>query len=138
MPTLAAVRTMTVPFVHDASFYELVHKILNAPPSDKDEERDRRVALREQFPTVQFIGPIVAGKLPKIDALRPVTCCDLSTSGMSFYAAQPPESDRLVVRLAASRSATYLLADIVHCRPQADGGERAYLIGCRFTGRVER
>ena len=130
----------SAPHVHDASFYELVHKVLSAQEAQEREdaaERERRIRNRQSFSTVQSVAPLVDGRLPKIAELREVLCHDLSTSGFSFYTAQPPRAEHLLVRLAGVAKATYLTAQVMHCRQIADGGETAFLAGCKFTGRVE-
>lgn len=131
---------MSANYVQDVSFYELVHKIVQTQQSQGQEEadeRDRRIRNRQAFSTVQSVAPLVDGRMPKLTELREVLCHDLSTSGVSFYCAKPPEYEQLLVRLCAGTKSTYLTAQVMHCRPVADGGETAFLAGCKFTGRVE-
>ena len=129
---------MAAPSIQDVSFYELVHKILTRQlEAEVDDDDDRRGRDRQTFATHQAVAPVVNGRMPNKEQLRDVMCRDLSTSGISFYASQPPESDQLLVRLTTSHRVTYLTAQVAHCRPIADGGDAAFIVGCRFTGRVD-
>lgn len=125
----------------DVSFYELVHKILTRQleedETQSDDDAERRAGNRESFQSVQFMGPIVNGRLPKPAEMTEVVCHDISTSGFSFFAGQPQRSEQLLVRLNGALKSTYLIAQVIHCRPVADGGEAGFLVGCKFTGRVE-
>ncbi len=130
----------SAPYVHDASFYELVHKVLTTQHAQELEDaadRERRIRNRQSFSTVQSVAPIIEGRLPKLSELHEVLCHDLSTSGFSFYVASPPTTESLLVRLAGNGKATFLTAQVMHCRQVADGGETAFLAGCKFTGRVQ-
>ncbi len=85
------------PYVHDASFYELVHKVLTTQHAQELEDaadRERRIRNRQSFSTVQSVAPIIEGRLPKLSELHEVLCHDLSTSGFSFYVASPRRPSR--------------------------------------------
>ncbi len=74
-------------------------------------------------------------KLPHRAAFEEVLCHDISASGFSFFARQPPASDILVVAFGTRATYTYLKAHVVHCRRTEDGSK--FLIGCHYTGRVQ-
>ena len=131
---------MSAPAIHDANFYELVHKVLTKRVEqelDECSQRERRVQDRQPFPSVQCIAPIVDGRVPHESDMAEVYCHDISTSGLSYYAACVPTSEQLLVKLTVPNKVTYLTAQLAHCMPIADGGEAAFLVGIRFTGRVD-
>lgn len=120
--------------LHDASFFELVHNYVRdlTPPSGQE----RRNRLRRSYPTVQMVAPYIEGRLPRREMFRQVTCYDLSTGGMAYYAKSPPATDRIVVALASENDTLYLTAAVCHSRVVSDVGHGRFLVGCRFLGRV--
>ncbi|HET6884091.1 MAG TPA: hypothetical protein VFI31_28310, partial [Pirellulales bacterium] len=46
--------------------------------------RERRKSPRQRFPVRQMVAPFYR-KMPKADQFAPVSCHDLSTSGVAFY-----------------------------------------------------
>ena len=96
---------------------------------------DRRQKPRRAYPYIQLIAPMKDDRLPVRSAFSEVLCHDISASGFSFFAPQPPPTDALVVAFGTRNTYTYLKAHVVHCRRTEDGGK--FLIGCQYTGRVQ-
>ncbi len=119
---------------YDASFFQLVHRILSEPEED---DSDRRGKGRNRFAVEQEVGAIVDGRLPRRDDMHKVLCRDLSSGGFSYFSPHVPESDRLLVALSGSSQTLYLSAEVMHCRAIEDGGDQAFLVGCKFIRRLE-
>ena len=119
---------------YDASFYEMVHQLLE--PNETDAEAERRGRERRAFPKVQLIAPLVDGRMPQQSAFRQVQCHDLSARGFSFLCSRPPECTHLVVGLGTSPSLLYLTAEVRHYSEVLQGDQNVYLVGCLFTGRM--
>lgn len=120
--------------VSESSFFELVHQMMT-PPENGDAS-DRRIKRRNNFPAVQLVAPYLGDQLPTREQLAEVQCRDLSTTGLSYFAPQPPGSDRVVVALATAFSVVYLSAAVAHCSSVGTSDKPMYLVGCRFLGRV--
>lgn len=119
----------------DASFFSLVHHVLEAArPEETDERRDR---TRREYTVTQWIAPYRDGRLPRRSDFRPVPCHDLSPGGFSFYAATPCPDEYLVVALGKAPY-IFVSAAVVHQRPtQTEAGE-IMLVGCRFISRIRQ
>ena len=117
----------------DAGFFSAVHQMLERNRHDNDSER--RGGDRHNYTCLQLIAPIVNGKLPDQSQFRRVQCLDLSQSGFSYLAAEPPTEEDLIVALG-SVPFTFLSAQVLHHKPIQQGDNTEYLVGCRFTGRL--
>ena len=117
--------------VPDAQLFSLVYQLTNAPSGD-----ERRGRLRQSYPTVQMIAPYRNGILPRRDEFRPVQCQDLSTGGFSFYLAEAPTFDRLVVALSTATQSIYLTAAVCHSKTVTVEDQKQFFVGCQFLGRV--
>jgi hypothetical protein len=118
----------------DAGFYELVFQLAGAQPRADDERRSRR---RRRFTGTQMVAPYIDGREPADRDFTAVRFRDISEQGFSYLATQPPECDALVVVLGDPPAATYLTAMVCHCTSVGTPGRPRYLVGCRFTGRIE-
>ena len=117
----------------DASFFSLVHHVLEAArPVEVDERRDNQ---RRAFTLVQLIAPYHDGRLPRESDFRPVRCHDLSPTGFSFYADASCPDEYLVVALGAAPP-IFVSAVVVHQRPVQVEGREVLLVGCRFMTRL--
>jgi hypothetical protein len=65
-----------------------------------------------------------------------VRCANISSGGMAFYLDAPPHFDNLVVALGAAPNVAHFTACVVRVEETTLDGKAAYLVGCRFTGRV--
>lgn len=97
---------------------------------------ERRGRPRRSYPYAQRVAPIVKGELPKEGDFEEIECNDIGAGGFSFFAAQPPVSDMLVVALGTPPKVTHLTAQVAHITRQERNGRRMYLIGCSYTGRI--
>jgi PAS domain S-box-containing protein len=98
--------------------------------------KDLRSSPRRAFKYYQMIAPMFGGQLPARRKFFEVECEDLSAGGMGFYMNRPPDFDTLVVALGRPPEESYLTARVVRVMRADQNGERRYLVGCRFTGRV--
>lgn len=89
------------------------------------------------FPYVQRIAPMRNGAAPAPAAFQAVLFRDISTGGFSFYAPQRPASMEIAVALGAEPNLLYFTARVAHVHDASLDDERQYLVGCRFTGRIE-
>jgi hypothetical protein len=117
----------------DAEFFALVHQVLDAQHHRPGIER--REKRRQRYPRWQFIAPLLNDELPAADDFEQFLCYDLSESGFSYLALEPPPSQRLVVALGDA-SYIYLSAAVVHHRPFDSPAGPRLLVGCRFLSRL--
>lgn len=97
------------------------------------ESPDRRTQLRAAFECVQLIAPYDGQQLPTQADFRHVRCCDLSTSGISFYVGRRFSAERMIVALG-SIPFSFVVAETVRVEPTDDG---ELLIGCQFIERLK-
>lgn len=94
---------------------------------------ERRKSPRQRFPVKQMVAPFYR-KMPKADQFLPVSCRDLSTTGVSFYWTGPPDFSKVIVGLGEGSALTYLGARVVR-QEECGPGDRV-LVGCEFVDRV--
>ena len=105
-----------------------------ALPSPINVERRRKP--RRSYPYIQRIAPILDGKRPDLDAFQEIQCNDISAGGFSFISDAPPVSDSYVVSLGCPPKFTFLTAQVAHVTRVRHEGERRFLVGCNYVGRV--
>ncbi len=110
----------------EAAYLRLVHELLRLPPPEPAEHRR---SSRQPFPSLQSIAPLRDARGPTPAEFERVRCFDLSTSGFSFLHHEPFPERKLVVALGTPADAMHVTAEVVHETP-------LFLVGCRFTGRV--
>jgi len=98
---------------------------------------DRRNLARHKFPRIQSIAPYVDGRVPTAEEFRDVRCRDLNSGGLSFWLPAPPDFSSLVVALGRDDTVKYLLGEVSHTATVQVGDKTVYLVGCRFTGRLD-
>ncbi len=103
-------------------------------PGPIDRERRRRARL--SYPYCQRIAPILDGRLPDDDEFVQIQCNDIAAGGFSFISTKPMQSDMLVVALGTPPRLTYLTAQVAHVTRIERDGERMYMVGCSYIGRV--
>lgn len=101
----------------------------------RDADPEQRGGDRHNYQCLQLIAPVINGKLPDQSQFRRVQCLDLSQSGFSYLASEPPTEENLIVALG-SVPFTFLSAQVMHHKPIGRGDVPEYLVGCRFTGRL--
>ncbi|MDY0169639.1 MAG: PAS domain S-box protein [Thermoguttaceae bacterium] len=97
---------------------------------------ERRQRPRRSYPYSQRVAPVIKGELPDKEDFEEIECNDIAAGGFSFFAAQPPKSDSLIVALGTAPKITYLMAQVAHITRLTRNGRRMYLIGCSYTGRI--
>jgi len=117
----------------DVDFYSMVHEVLRSAQADDD---CRRTQDRQAFACRQWIAPLVEGGMPPASAFQEVECRDISTGGFSYVTRTVPSTEKLSVRLGKAEGWVFLTAGVVHCRPCDTDNGPAFLIGCKFLGRV--
>jgi hypothetical protein len=118
----------------DASFYQLAYQAAGKQTESADERRER---TRRGFPRTQMVAPYVEGRTPVSGDFAAVRFRDISEQGFSYVSSKPPEYDAVVVVLGEPPAATYLTAVVCHCTSAGTQAKPRYIVGCRFTGRIE-
>ena len=95
--------------------------------------RERRKSPRQSFPIQQLMAPFYR-KMPKADQFVPVSCRDLSTSGVSFYWPTAPDFGKAIVGLGGPPNLTYVAVRIVRHTPCKESGR--VIVACEFVDRV--
>jgi diguanylate cyclase len=104
---------------------------------ETEEAADRRRRKRLAYRRTQFVAPYSGQGKPDLQAFRQVQVRDISQTGFSFFAREAPETPFLVAALGDAPKITYLTAEVAHTTQISTGDTSAFLVGCRFTGRVE-
>lgn len=120
----------------NSDLFELVHRLLTAS-SAAHSGGDRRKEVRRTYPRSQLLAPMVRDRMPTMSMFLPVSCCDISSHGLSFLMPQPPGFQQLVAALGEAAERVYIAAKIVNYKPVETRGGRMYRVGCRFVGRIE-
>jgi hypothetical protein len=122
----------------DASFYALVHELIEADKLLAQQSRpapEGRAVSRRPFDCLQLLAPYDGVRLPSQSEFRPVACQDLSPGGFSFVVSERAEFDSVVVALGQVPF-KFFTAQIQNQSRVRHKGRIAYRVGCRFTGRV--
>jgi hypothetical protein len=77
------------------------------------------------------------GCIPSRKDFVPVECRDISAGGVAFYMSGRPDFDHLVVALGRHPNQTFFTARVVRAEPTERDGQTQYLVGCRFSGRIQ-
>lgn len=94
--------------------------------------RERRKSPRQEFPIQQIMAPFYR-KMPTAQQFVPVSCHDLSTSGISFYWPQVPDFSKAIIGLG-TQHVTYVAVRVVrHTLCKTSG---RVIIACEFVDRV--
>ena len=122
----------------DASFYALVHELIEAEKALADGRRpaaEVRTASRRTFDCQQLLAPFDGVRLPSQSEFRQVACRDLSPGGFSFILPERAEFDAVVVALGQVPF-KFFTAQVQNQSRVRHKGRVAYRVGCRFTGRI--
>ena len=104
---------------------------------DRDDSQERRDSTRKSYTSRQRVAPYDGREMPQRSAFEEVQCLDLSLSGFSFLASEPPAYEQLVVRFFGAKNLVYVIAQIVNRTQIADDPQPLFRVGCRFSGRLE-
>ncbi len=144
----------------DASFFEMIHRI--AGPSLEEPKSERRSRDRRPFVVTQRIAPRRQAGLPDDSEFFEVKCYDLNRAGFSFLVPSRPSFTALVASFRTESDVVYMGADILRCAsvlvypaghvehihgragdvnyrgPNGEKGKPMVLVGCQFTGQLEK
>jgi hypothetical protein len=122
----------------DASFYALVHELIEAEKAFADGGRrapEGRTSGRRLFDCQQLLAPYDGVRLPSQSEFRAVACQDLSPGGFSFVLPERAEFEAVVVALGQVPF-KFFTAKVQNQSRVRYKGRVAYRVGCRFTGRI--
>ncbi len=105
---------------------------LQEEPKGAEQRSSPRRAYRYQ----QAIAPIYNGQIPTRRHFATVECRDISAGGIAFVLDTVPDFTDLVVALGRSPQLTHFTATVARTCEIDDEGRKRYLVGCRFTGRI--
>lgn len=117
--------------------HEAKQKLRPLEPMPVPPSGERRRRPRRSYPYMQMIAPIIDGKLPARDQFFEIKCNDVAAGGFSFVSPQPPSFESVVVALGIPPKITCLIAQVAHVTRIKHDGQRMFLIGCSYTGRME-
>ena len=107
----------------------------NVPDGEMQGERRRRP--RRAFSYCQRIAPMSGDSLPSQSMFRVVQCHDISAGGFAFVSPEPPAQESYVVVLGSAPVLIYVKVSVAHVTPTTRDGRDAFLVGCKYTGRVD-
>lgn len=107
------------------------------PPGRGRGPQEQRSSPRKAFHYLQPIAPIYHGRLPSHEDFFDAVCENISGGGIAFYLNRAPDFQDLVVALGQPPNLTHFSARVVRVAETLYDGKQAYLVGCRFTGRVQ-
>ena len=122
----------------DASFYALVHEVIEAEKSFARlgcSAVNERAADRRAFDCQQLLAPFDGIRLPSQSEFRAVSCQDISAGGFSFILTERAEFEQVVVALGQVPF-KFFTANLQNQSRVRIKGRPCYRIGCRFTGRI--
>jgi hypothetical protein len=119
----------------DARLYEMVHTLLQQTETlaSPDNRRDNE---RQDYKAVQLVALCRDGQLPAQADFFHVECHDIAPQGFSFFMNDAPDYPELVVALGRVPF-SFFKAQIMHREEVLVDDRSAFLIGCRFTSRIE-
>lgn len=106
-------------------------------PLPEDGMADRRHRPRRSFTYCQRIAPMEGDKRPPPSMFRVVQCHDISAGGFAFVSPAKPDHDTFVVVLGSAPVLIYVKVSVAHVTPTKIEGRDVFLVGCKYTGRVD-
>jgi PAS domain S-box-containing protein len=97
---------------------------------------ERRSERRLNFPRQQRIAPMENNRLPAADKFFMVEFRNVGAQGCAFFLEAPPTTREYVVELGNGANAIHLTAEVRHATLARTADTQRYLVGCKFTGRV--
>ncbi len=119
----------------DAQLFEMVHVLIQQTEAQSQPE-NRRGTERRDYNAVQLVALCQDGELPAQADFFHVECHDLAPQGFSFFMNDAPDYSEIVVALGRIPF-SFFKAQIVHREEVLVDDKPAFLIGCRFTERIE-
>jgi len=118
----------------DPDFFAAVHQMVERDQTAR--QRERRGGDRRPYECLQLVAPYRDEKLPDQSQFIRVQCQDLSAGGFSYLVPEAPDYQHLIVALGAVPF-TFLIAQVMRHATVVHGDASEFLVGCRFTGRIE-
>ncbi len=109
----------------------------SAQPAPDPSGADRRRSPRRPYRYRQLVAPVVDDRMPAAEEFCEVECEDISAGGLSFYYPERPEFTQIVVALGQVPFLTHFKAEVIRVADESDETGSRFLVGCRFTGRVD-
>lgn len=117
----------------DKALFETVHKLLSEDPAAAP--ANRRTSERRAYRRRQLIAPYDGIRSPDAGEFRPLDCEDLSERGLAYYECEAPTYRQLVLALGPAPF-RFIVAEVARFKPVKRPEGVRYLVGCRFTGRL--
>ncbi|MCS7303658.1 MAG: PAS domain S-box protein [Thermoguttaceae bacterium] len=121
-----------------ASLQELAKPIQPPPfrPLRLPVPEEQRQFVRRVYRYRQKVAPYTEGRFPRPEEFVQVQCKDISAGGIGFFMEKEPAFHRLVIALGEGAATSYFLAEVVRSSQVEHQGQKMYLIGCKFCGRI--
>lgn len=97
---------------------------------------EQRQFVRRTYQYRQKVAPYTERRFPRPEDFLQVHGKDISAGGIGFFMEKEPSFRQLVVALGEGSATSYFLAEVVRCKPVEHEGQKMYLIGCKFCGRI--
>ena len=105
-------------------------------PDPRSQDKDTRSSPRRSYPYRQMVAPMARDAMPSTREFFEVRCKDISTGGVSLIMDSPPDFDQIVISLGKPPQVNPVVARVVHVKQFNYSGQKAYLVGCKFTDRL--
>lgn len=135
VPGKRALSAVASPSAGDEAGWQSENNPFQALP--RGSRGDRRKRPRRSFTYYQRIAPIDNGRIPPLRMFRRVKCLDISAGGFSFLSSVQPSDKHYVVALGSPPVVINVAAEVIHITPTDHEGQTTYLVGCRYTGRLD-
>jgi hypothetical protein len=100
-------------------------------------ETDRRAFERITENREAKIAPVNEGQNVTRDTIQVVRCKDRAACGFSFYSHARPDYQHVAEILGPHFKPVAYHAEVIHVTPAELEGQAVWVVGCRYTGRIE-
>ena len=125
---------MAIENSQDVSLFNMIHGLLDQQAEVAGFER--RQHERHAYHCTQLLAPFDGKRRLTQTDFRLVHCRDLSSTGFSFFAPRAPKFRFVVVALGVVPF-KFFKAEIVRISEDEVDGEVTWVVGCKFTERIE-
>lgn len=107
-------------------------------PAAPESKKERRAHKRQNCHAIYQVAPFIPDASPEMHAFANVRLTDFSGGGCALLLTSRPAARSFVVAIEKPEGPIYLIAEVVRVTEQGrdDSGQRRFVIGCRFTGRI--
>lgn len=139
VPRHEPVRSPVIERRKTAAEHLTVDEVLDfARPTPDAEPAHSENAPRYAYRRRQCVAPWKPGEaFPSPDAFHEVECKDISVGGISYFTHEHPGYRSLVISIGNTEAPIFMACEIVHTRVAAFEGNVGYLVGCKFSKRLE-